>query len=400
MNRLTQLERRWVTLPARKLPCLLAMLMILGACGKEGSQSNPGSNKAAEKAAAVRVETLEKGPLILTVALTGAVEAGRIAQLASPAEGPVLGVRVREGDSVTAGQVLLTLGRTEGATALVASLREDTRKEDDNLARTRRLVESGALAGEQLDIAAANAARMRAQLVKAQETTRDYAVRAPWAGVVSKMKVRDGDFVGPRAPLTEIYDPKSLMVRVAVPEQEAAGLINGMKVDVELDAYPGKRYGGAVARLYPYLEPRTRTRTAEIALTDSLRLLPGMFARAFLVQSTVADAITVPAQSLLAAPGGGAAVFLMHEGKAVRRKVETGVEVNGRVRILAGVDAGEALIVAGQENLKEGAAVRVIQAGTKKTGDAGKPPTSAEPSAPAKAGVSTDPATTQTDGKS
>lgn len=400
MNRLTQLERRWVTLPARKLPCLMALVMVLGACGKEGSQSNAGSNKAAEKAAAVRVETLKKGSLIVTVALTGAVEAGRIAQLASPAEGPVLGVRVREGDNVTAGQVLLTLGRTEGATALVASLREDTKKEDDNLARTRHLVESGALAGEQLDIAAANAARMRAQLVKAQETTRDYAVRAPWAGVVSRMKVRDGDFVGPRAPLAEIYDPKSLMVRVAVPEQEAAGLINGMRVDVELDAYPGKRYVGAVSRLYPYLEPRTRTRTAEIALTDSLRLLPGMFARAFLVQSTISDAITVPAQSLMADPGGGAAVFLMDEGRAVRRKVETGIEVNGRVRVLAGVEAGEALIVAGQENLKEGAAVLVIQAGSKKTGDAGKPPKSAEPAAPAKAGVSTDPATSQTDGKS
>jgi membrane fusion protein (multidrug efflux system) len=400
MNRLTQLERRWVTLPARKLPCLMALVMVLGACGKEGSQSNAGSNKAAEKAAAVRVETLKKGSLIVTVALTGAVEAGRIAQLASPAEGPVLGVRVREGDNVTAGQVLLTLGRTEGATALVASLREDTKKEDDNLARTRHLVESGALAGEQLDIAAANAARMRAQLVKAQETTRDYAVRAPWAGVVSRMKVRDGDFVGPRAPLAEIYDPKSLMVRVAVPEQEAAGLINGMRVDVELDAYPGKRYVGAVSRLYPYLEPRTRTRTAEIALTDSLRLLPGIFARAFLVQSTISDAITVPAQSLIADPGGGAAVFLMDEGRAVRRKVETGIEVNGRVRVLAGVEAGEALIVAGQENLKEGAAVLVIQAGSKKTGDAGKPPKSAEPAAPAKAGVSTDPATSQTDGKS
>lgn len=398
MNRITQLERRWVTLPARKLPCLLALVMVLGACGKEGSQSNPGSNKAAEKAAAVRVETLKKGPLIVTVALTGAVEAGRIAQLASPAEGPVLGVRVREGDNVTAGQVLLTLGRTEGAAALVASLREDTKKEDDNLTRTRRLVESGALAGEQLDIAAANAARMRAQLVKAQETTRDYAVRAPWAGVVSRMKVRDGDFVGPRAPLAEIYDPKSLMVRVAVPEQEAAGLINGMRVDVELDAYPGKRYVGAVSRLYPYLE--TRTRTAEIALADSLRLLPGMFARAFLVQSTISDTITVPAQSLIADPGGGAAVFLMDEGRAVRRKVETGIEVNGRVRVLAGVEAGEALIVAGQENLKEGAAVLVIQAGGKKTGDAGKPPKSAEPAAPAKAGVSTDPATSQTDGKS
>ena len=263
----------------------LVFLLILGACGKDAKQAEPAKDKAVEKAAPVRVETVKKAPLVLTIALTGSVEAGRIAQLASPAEGPVLGVRVREGDLVKAGQVLLTLGRTEGATALVASSREDLKKEEDNLSRTRRLVERGALAGEQLDSATANAARMRALLVKAQETTRDYAVSAPWAGVVSKMKVRDGDFVAPRAPLAEIYEPKSLMVRVAVQEQASAGLTTGMKAEVELDAYPGKRFGATISRLYPGLDPRTRTRTAEISVNEAPALLPGMFARVYLVQS-------------------------------------------------------------------------------------------------------------------
>ncbi|BAN36880.1 RND family efflux transporter MFP subunit (plasmid) [Sulfuricella denitrificans skB26] len=351
----------------------LVFLLALGACGKDEKKVEPAKDKAVEKAAPVRVEIVKKAPLVLTIALTGSVEAGRIAQLASPAEGPVLGVRVREGDLVKAGQVLLTLGRTEGATALVASSREDLKKEEDNLARTRRLVESGALAGEQLDSAAANAARMRALLVKAQETTRDYAVLAPWAGVVSKMKVRDGDFVAPRAPLAEIYEPKSLIVRLAVPEQEAARLALGMKAEVELDAYPGKRYAGSVSRLYPYLDIRTRTRTAEITVADVPNLLPGMFARAFLVRETLADTITVPAYSLAAIPGGGFAVFVAKDGKAVRRKVETGIEVDGRVRIVSGLDAGDKLIVAGQEKLKDGAAVKLPEAAAKNAGDAAKP---------------------------
>jgi len=370
---------------------LLALMIAMAACSKEAPAPIAATAKADGKAAAVRVETLKKTPLILTLSLTGAVEAGRIAQLASPAEGPVLGIRVREGDMVATGQVLLTLGRTDGAAALATSLREDAKKEEDNLARTRRLVESGALADEQLDIAAASTSRIKAQLIKAEETTRDYAVRAPWAGVVSKMKVRDGDFVGPRAPLAEIYEPKSLMVRVAVQEQEAAGLIIGMKVGVELDAYPGKRLVGGISRLYPYLEPRTRTRTAEITLTDPPKLLPGMFARVYLVQSTIPDAITVPAYSLVVMPGGGAAVFVMKEGTAVRRKVETGVEVNGRIRVLAGVEAGETLIIGGQENLKEGAAVQVAQAGAKiTTGARAKPASASEPKTPAKAGPELD----------
>jgi len=365
---------------------LLALIVALAACNKEAPSADATKGKAEVKATAVRVETVKKVPLALTLALTGAVEAGRIAQLASPAEGPVLSIKVREGDLVNAGQVLLMLGRTEGASALVSSLREDTKKEEDNLARTRRLVDSGALAGEQLDIASANVARMRAQMVKAEETTRDYAVRAPWSGMLAKMKVRDGDFVGPRAPLAEIYDPKTLMIRVAVPEQAAASLATGMKLDVELDAFPGKRLAGSISRLFPYLDPRTRTRIAEVTLIDSPHLLPGMFARVFLVQSTIPDAITVPAHSLVAMPGGGSAVFVMKDGEGVRNKVALGVEANGRIQILSGLNPGDMLIVSGQENLKERAPVKVIApAGTKKADEASKPAVAGETPTPGKA---------------
>ncbi|PIX96924.1 MAG: hypothetical protein COZ24_07985 [Hydrogenophilales bacterium CG_4_10_14_3_um_filter_63_21] len=363
------------------LAASLALLLGLAACSKTEPAAEPA--KAVEKATAVRVETVKQAPLVLTVALTGTVEAGRIAQLASPVEGPICCTKVREGDIVVKGQTVLNLGRREGATALVVSLNEDLKKEEDNLARTRHLVESGALAGEQLDIAAANAIRVRAQLAKARETTQDYAVVAPWAGIVSKVKVRDGDFVAPRAQLAEIYDPGSLIVRVAVPEQEAAALALGMQVEVELDAYPGKRFAARITRLYPYLDLRTRTRVAEITLVGAPRLLPGMFARAHLVKETIADAITVPAYSLVPETGGGYAAFVVQDGKAERRKLDTGIEVAGRVRIVNGLKTGDKLIIAGQEKLKDGAAVKAVEVDGKKVEAAMAKP-AAEP-APAKA---------------
>ena len=339
------------------LSCL-TLLIALSACGKDAQQSEPAKDKAAEKATPVKIETVKATPFVLTVSLTGSVEAGRIAQLASPAEGPVLHVRVREGDTVKRGQVLVSLGRIEGATALVDSLREDLKKEDDNLARTRQLVESGAIPAEQLDTAVANSARIKAQLVKAKESTRDYQVAAPWGGVVSKAKVRDGDFIAPRAPLIEIYDPTSLVVQLSLPEQNAAAIVRGMKAQVELDAYPDKRFSGSVTRLYPYLDPRTRTRIAEITVYDAPKLLPGMFARAFLVQKTIPDAITVPAYSIVTSPGGGFALFVAKEGKAIRRKVDKGIELDGRVQIVSGLSDGEKLIIGGHEKLKDGAAVK------------------------------------------
>lgn len=350
-----------------------ALLFALAGCGKEIPKSASGKEIRADNAVLIDTETVKKAPLVLTFALTGQVEAGRIAQLASPAEGPVVHVRVREGDRVAQGQILLSLGRMDGANALAGSLREDLKKEEDNLARTRHLVETGALPAEQLDTAQAATERARAQLVKAQEVARDYAVASPWAGVVSKMKVRDGDVVAPRAPLVEIYDPKSLIVRIEVPEQEAAGVAQGMKAGIDLDAYPDKRFSGVVVRLYPTLDPRTRTRTAEIAIEDPPVLLPGMFSRVSVVRSTVPDAITVPAHSLLVVPGGNPAVFVLREGKAVLRKVETGAEVEGRVRIVKGLAAGEQIIVAGHEKLKDGMAVRTAEAPAGKPGGSNSP---------------------------
>ena len=343
----------------------LATTLVLSACSKPEADASatPASAPASAsvKGAAVRVERVRPAPLTLGIALTGAVEAGRIAQLSSAAEGPVLGLRVREGDKVARGQVLLSLGRSEGASTLTESLREDLRKEEDNLTRTRRLVDTGALPGEQLDAALANATRIRSQLAKAQESMRDYVITAPWAGVVSKMKVRDGDVVAPRAQLAEMYDPASLIIRVSVPEEAAARLALGMPARVELDAHPLLASAGHVTRLYPTLDARTHSRIAEITLDDGPLLLPGMFARVQLVRETLPDAITVPSFSLLAVPGGGSAVFVVQDGKAVRRKVTTGIEVDGRTRITAGLKAGDALIVAGQETLKDGAAVKPIE---------------------------------------
>lgn len=317
-------------------------------------------DETAAKAASVRVETVQSAPWVLRFAVTGSVEATRSAQLSSMAEGPVLSVRVREGDAVKRGQVLVTLGRTEAVSSLAKSLQQDLSREEDNLARTRRLADIGALPLEQVDTAAANVTRIESQLARTNESMRDYVITAPWAGVVSKMKVREGDVASPRASLAELIDPSSMVVRVAVAESDAARLSLGMTADVALDAYPQQTFVARVSRLYPTLDARTRTRTAELALTQPPLLLPGMFARVSLVRQTVADAITVPATSLLAMPGGGMAVFVVRDGKAFRQKVQLGPEADGRTLVREGLQAGEKLIVAGQEALKDGAAVKVV----------------------------------------
>ncbi len=369
---------------------ILIITLILGALAAAGIVFFDGvpSGKTSEKTVMeqpgkqkqppqVRVIPATRSNISKTLELTGSVEPYRVALLASPAEGPVVDVRVREGDRVAAEDSLLSIGRKKGVEALIVSLQEELKKEEDNLNRTRQLVESQALPGEELDQAKAAYEKVRALLIKAEETVLDYIIKAPWAGVVSQVKVKEGEFVAPRAVLLEIYDPASLVIRASIPEKHAAEVTAGMHVDVRLDAYPGKVVPGRIERVYPYLDARLRTRTVEIGLEEGFHLLPGMFARLKVLLKSEEEAVTVPVEALVDTPKGQV-VFVVEDGKAVARMVKTGIEAGNRIQIVSGIQPGDKVIVAGNEKLKNGAEVRLAEAG--KSGN-GQNITMAEPAA-------------------
>ncbi|HBG18716.1 MAG TPA: hypothetical protein DDY32_05435, partial [Desulfobulbaceae bacterium] len=323
----------------------------------------------AEKAKAlpvVQVEIVQTTELMQLMELTGSVTPTRTAKLASPAEGPVEVCRteeckVREGDYVKTGQKLFQIGRNQAAEAQLASARQALQEQEAELRRVEQLAEAGAIPGSQVDTARSRYENAKAQLAKSMESQADYSVKAPWEGIVAKLRVTEGEYVAPRAVLAEIFDPRSLVVQFAVPEARSTEVALGMAVQLELDAHPGKTFAAEITRVFPNLEEKTRTRAVEATLREKVDLLPGMFARVKVIVTRIADAITVPTYSLVAAPNGGHVAFVVEDGKAVRRKLDTGLEVDGRVRILAGLKAGDKLIVAGQEKLKDGATVKVME---------------------------------------
>lgn len=307
----------------------------------------------------VAVQQARVAPFSRTLELTGSATPTRQARLASPGEGPIQNCRVREGDQVKRGQRLVTIGRSGAAAAQVAAASESLKEQQAELNRTKILVQSGAVPGSQLDSARAKYEGARALLTKAREMAGDYSVEAPWDGVVSKVLVKDGDFVAPRAPLLEMYDPASLVIRLAVPEAQATEVFKGTPATVQLDAYPGKAFEGQVSRVYPDLDTRMRTRTAEVKLEAPVALLPGMFARLKLTMETAADAVVVPNEAVMVLPNGEKVAYVLKNGKVQRRVVQTGQEAGGQVQIVSGIQPGETVVTAGNEKLKDGLAVKV-----------------------------------------
>jgi membrane fusion protein (multidrug efflux system) len=345
--------------PALILASLLAAtITFLGpwqVCGQE--KGKEGAQKA-KPVPVVAVQKAQVAPISRTLDLTGTATPTRQARLASPGEGPIQNCRVREGDQVKRGERVLNIGRSGAAAAQVTAMAESVKEQAAELNRTKILVQSGAIPGSQLDTARAKYEGARALMAKARESAGDYSVAAPWDGVVSKVLVKDGDFVAPRAPLVEMYDPNSLVIRLAVPEAQSTLVFKGMPVKVQMDAYPGKTFEGKISLVYPDLDTRMRTRTAEVKLNYPVALIPGMFARLQVVIETATDAVVVPGDAVLVLPNGEKVAFILKDGKAQRRVLQTGLEAGGQVQIVSGVQPGETVVTAGNEKLKDGMEVK------------------------------------------
>ncbi len=264
--------------------------------------------------------------------------------------------------------------------------------EQSDLERIAQLVETGALPGEDLDKARVkhvaaearlNAARRQLEMLEAgftrtaiavqdaavkeaaaklelaQARLNECAIVAPFAGTIIKVFVRQGGMAAMKAPLLEMADLSSLVVRCAVPEANAAETREGMKAQVRLDALPDKVLPAEIARVFPELDSRMRTRTIELVIRDNVELVPGMFGRVRLILESVRDAIIVPVQAVVVTPTGASVVFVAIDGKAAQRKVQTRIEDGGRVQIVGGLNPGDKLIVAGHEKLKDGATIRL-----------------------------------------
>lgn len=291
------------------------------------------------------------------------------------------------------------------AQELVRDLEEGTAFAKNDFDRTAKLVESGALAGELLEKAKVayvtaqtklTAAKEKLEMLKSGPTQTTIAVQealvkeaesrlsiaqakvsegilfSPFEGVITKVLVKPGDFAPAKSPLLEMVDLSSIIIRFSVPEVDASSLQGGMKVFVTLDAYPDKVFEAKINRIYPELDTRMRTRTAEALLSESPDLIPGMFARLKLFLTTVEDAVVVPGQAIRVTPKGEHIAFIVNEEKAALRKIKTGIEEGGKIQVLEGLKPGEEVVVAGHEKLKDGQPVRIGKPGEKKADDSKK----------------------------
>lgn len=337
----------------------VAAVVGVGVSGLRRTTKAVTAKKQDDSVAEVRVTEARRDTVRSHREFAATVEPTRLARLASPAEGPIVRLLVREGDEVESGRQLVVIGRSRATQARLVSDREELRTVQDDFERIERLVAKGALPGELLDKAKADLERAKATVEAGEEAASDFEIRAPWRGVVSRVLVQEGNYVAPRTVLVEMFDPESLVLRLALPEAVSFKVQRGAEAHVQFDALPNDEVTGRVTRVYPELDRQLRMRTIEVSVDRVGALAPGLFARVRLLVEQVPDAVVIPAVAVVTTSAQESALFVVTDDLARQRVVRIGVAEGERVQIISGVAVGEKVVIGGHQKLRDGSPVRI-----------------------------------------
>lgn len=192
-------------------------------------------------------------------------------------------------------------------------------------------------------------------------------VISPMDGIVGIVYLDQGAEVSPPSPgpgmgteLMRIVDMDQVEVVVNITEEDLGKINLGQMASIEVDTYPDKVFSGKVSLISPMVDRLTRTARVEIGLANPKHLLkPGMFADVEIALGKKEDIVLIPAHAIVEETGEKK-VFVVSDGKAMSRMVETGLSQDGWIEVQSGLAEDDSLIVTGQYLVKDGEPVKVV----------------------------------------
>jgi membrane fusion protein (multidrug efflux system) len=352
----------------RRSPVLLALTctLALAACGDksaEGQGAPGGPPGGGEMQLPVEAVTVTPQPLSAGLQTVGSLRADETVSVRAELPGRITRIHFEEGGHVVAGQPLFTLDASvpEAALKEAQANLENSRRA---AARAKELLVGKLVAQADYDKARAALSVDEARVNSAQATLAKYTIRAPFSGQVGLRNVSVGAFLASGQELITLVRVDPIEVDFSVPERALAQLSRGQSLQVEVDAFPGDRFGGRVLAIDPSIDANTRSvkLRAQIGNPDG-RLRPGQFARLKLESAGDAQALLVPEQALMQ-EGDTRFVYTVVGGKAKKTVIKTGLRVPGKVEVVDGLQPGAVVITAGQAKpmMHDGVGVKVLPA--------------------------------------
>lgn len=342
-------------------------VLSLSACDAPKKTAEAEASAEPQVASPVVVQRPQERVMQLAVRNAATIEATVQVKVSAQSSGILQDLRVQEGDEVKSGQLLARIKR-EAQSASVQRARTNLAQAQRELARVSKLAEKGVVGRQELDQAKDRVDLARLDIRDRGRDLANTKVASPIRGVVTQRGVQAGDYVGAGQTLLEITDFSTLVARVHVAERELDRIAVGQPATVVGKAALGRRAQGKILRIAPTVDAATGTVKVTVGLppqtlAKASDFRPGMYAEVTIRIQQRQGVLSLPKSAVMHEDGRSS--VLIHEGgKAKRVSVSLGQRDGDWVELRAGLDASAEVIVAGQQNLKEGASIKIVPAGT------------------------------------
>jgi membrane fusion protein (multidrug efflux system) len=357
----------------------VALLVLLGAGGYwflnsdisfDGAQTAGGDKKTAEQAPR-KSGAGNRGPLPVEVAIAaqttlsddvtaiGTLLAEESVDISAETSGRIAGILFKDAETVTAGAALFDLDA-----ALVKAELADAEARlglaQANFERNQKLRKSGNMAQSTFDASVTELELARSAVGLAKVRLEKLVIKAPFAGTLGFRAVSVGAYVAAGAPLVHLDKIDRLKVSFSISELEFSRLAAGQEIALAADALPGENFTATISAIDPSMDVNGRALKVRADLDNAaLKLRPGLLVRVT-VKGAPRRAVTVP-EAAIVPRGSGTVVFVTDNNTAREAKVSTGRYAGGLVEIVAGVEAGQEVVIAGNTRLSNGAAIEIVQ---------------------------------------
>lgn len=336
-----------------------------GSTGGSGGPGGPGGfggfgSGRGDQVNPVEIATVERMRISRTSLVTGQLAPLRVVGVTSQSPGALVDVPVEEGSQVRRGQLLAEIDSRELSAQLEAA--------EKNLTFARSTAERSAQLHERQVVTTFEFERDQAALGAAEATVSQLRTRlsftrivSPIDGVVTQRFVQAGDIVGGQTRMFTVADVSTLVTQLPVSELEIPLLQEGARVEVQVDAL-GRSVPGRIRRIFPAADSVTRLVPVEVAIAGNAApgLRPGYTVRVSLALDERDNALVIPTRAVIGA-SGAQSVFVIREGRAERRRVRVGNDLDGQMEVFEGLAFADTVITTGNALLRDGAQVRIVE---------------------------------------
>ena len=300
--------------------------------GRQSSHPTTTTTTTNAKSAAPSLPTLKvvAGGSAGQTSFDGVVESVRQSVIAAQVAGNVVDIRVRAGDRVGAGQLLLRIDGMAAEQAAAAARNEYARQE---ALYRKNYISKAALEQAKVQLAAANA------------QSGYFLIKAPFSGVITEVNAKLGEMAMPGVPLMQIFDPSAMRVSAQVPQTQLTSINKSMTARVELAGMTDQNQWlvPAAMEVLPAVDARTHTGTIRLPMSrTNIDLVPGTFARVWVempagMNGTMTVPVWIPNASVLRRGEINAVYVKSPEGVFLMRQVRLGQTQGDQVQVLTGL---------------------------------------------------------------